>query len=449
MARGALHRRVGQVLLLPALLLVMARAGAVGMAAAAEVGAPPRVVANAPSFQIMDFAECTPLRPVIEGSGLSYQWEESVAGSLPLVWKPLAGQTGPSLCIAFRCNPLGMNPVYRLVATNAAGSVSTRPTVVSVQLPFVRLLRRPQPVVTRVAGDAPSVELVWEVAPDASMGTAVLTVTVAPSRTAPLGGTYDRVAVAMPLREPLRLGVPIPQVEAWDGTTFTAALTYQCNSVVPGRPSPGYQQLLEPVTLRVLPTGTVRSAKVAACPADQAVNADYDGWVLRSGVDSPSLPTCSDCRSLCAATVGCDTWVYGAATGGARSGQCWLKAARRDQPYRPVLKVSATPNWPWMSGVMPAYESCPGTWGDDLEGEVLVRGDTHRRPDCAACAAACDALPGCSIWVWGYLPSSNRYRECWLKKRINESEEPARKPGSGVGSPWLSGTVRPYGAGWR
>eukprot|EP00168_Porphyra_purpurea_P000841 TRINITY_DN1096_c0_g1_i9.p2 TRINITY_DN1096_c0_g1~~TRINITY_DN1096_c0_g1_i9.p2 ORF type:complete len:181 (+),score=15.05 TRINITY_DN1096_c0_g1_i9:116-658(+) len=97
----------------------------------------------------------------------------------------------------------------------------------------------------------------------------------------------------------------------------------------------------------------------------------------------------------------------------------------------------------WRAGVpskwAPDAAAC-GAYGEDFDGRVLVRGDANHRPSCAACRVACEETAGCTVFVWGFLVRSGRYRECWLKA----GDGTARKAGSGSPkSPWMSGTVRP------
>jgi len=428
-------RRMAQARLVG--LLLVAAVVAAGAAQAAGASAPPRLVANAPSFQVTPFNKCTPLRPIILGDNLKYQWEETWWVGRPQEWTPMPGENRPSLCITYQCT-LGYNPAYRLVAVNSAGRVATRPTVVSAQLVGPSFLSRPPPVVTRVAGRSATVDLEWVLARDEGADAVVLVVTVSPGRNAPVGSPYEKKVVASRMRGPLHLSVSIPQTQAWSDTVLTARAMLQCNSPAAGGPGEAGETTLEPVRVRILGPSAVVPPKVATCPPD-AVNADYDGWVIRAGDASPRLPSCGDCRKLCADTDGCTTWVYGAASGSPRAGQCWLKWT--SDPYRPTLK-DTSPTGPWMSGLRPgAAQTCPGTFGVDLDGEVLVRGDANRLPNCAACADACDKLPGCNVWVWGYLPSNNRYKECWLKSAA-PGREGMPKPGSGVGSPWVSNVIR-------
>jgi len=423
-------RRMAQARLVGLLLAVV-------VAQTAGATAPPRLVANAPSSQVTPFNKCTPLRPIITGDNLKYQWEETWWVGRAQEWTPVAGENRPSLCITHRCT-LGYNPAYRLVAVNSAGRVASRPTVVSAQLVGPRFLSRPPPIVTRVAGRSATVDLEWVLARDTGADAVVLAVTVSPGRNAPVGSSYEKKAVASNMRGPLHLSVSIPQTQAWNDTVLTARAMLQCNSRTAGGPGEAVETTLEPVRLRILGPAAVVPPKVATCPAD-AVNADYDGWVLRSGDASPRLPSCGACRQLCANTDGCTTWVYGAASDSDRAGQCWLKWTA--DAYRPTLKA-ASPTGPWMSGLMPdAEQTCPGTFGVDLDGEVLVRGETNLLANCATCADACDKLPGCNVWVWGYLPSSSRYKECWLK-RAAPGRERTPKQASGDGSPWVSNEIQ-------
>lgn len=398
--------------------------------------APPRLVANAPAFIYLPYRESTRLSPIISGARLDLQWEFRWSHEIKEVWRPIKGATSQSLELKFPCGvPEWKRPVYRLVAANPAGRVVTRPTKVLTMVAWPRFLARPQPVVTRVAGRAPSVKLSWVVAPEGSADTAVLTVSVSPGPRAPVRKRYRRRAITSLKNGPLRLTVSLPQRQVWNGTVLSPFLKMSCNSTI-SKVAP--DRILSPydVELRILPASASLPRKVSACPVD-AVNVNYGGWVIRNGNASPRLPSCADCRALCAKTVGCDTWVYGADKDTDQAGQCWLKAQTKVGLPKPVVD-DASPTSPWMSGKMPNYESCGGLYGNNLRGTVLVRGDVNLQPDCLACAEACEKLPGCNVWAWGYLPSSRHYRQCTLKWTAWPKEW-SLSPDSGPNSPWVSG----------
>eukprot|EP00168_Porphyra_purpurea_P000835 TRINITY_DN1096_c0_g1_i12.p3 TRINITY_DN1096_c0_g1~~TRINITY_DN1096_c0_g1_i12.p3 ORF type:complete len:165 (+),score=16.92 TRINITY_DN1096_c0_g1_i12:115-609(+) len=125
-----------------------------------------------------------------------------------------------------------------------------------------------------------------------------------------------------------------------------------------------------------------------------------------------------------------------------------LLGGPRSVPFA-VLIRHPPPAGPWSAGASwragvpskwaPDAAAC-GAYGEDFDGRVLVRGDANHRPSCAACRVACEETAGCTVFVWGFLVRSGRYRECWLKA----GDGTARKAGSGSPkSPWMSGTVRP------
>lgn len=79
----------------------------------------------------------------------------------------------------------------------------------------------------------------------------------------------------------------------------------------------------------------------------------------------------------------------------------------------------------------------------DRYGVPLNDGRVSRRPTCAACAATCAAMPGCSVWVWG--ATGERRGECWAKGVVRVAGGGARPTLPPTPSSlWVSGVTDVY-----
>jgi len=350
---------------------------------------------------------------------LAYEWQKQYNRGGPWVNADPGNAKQAALYESYgtSCPPLGSDHLWmRVVVSNAAGSVTSRPSEVRLSMSSVFFSPRSGGAVAVKASTVAT--LTW---------TAFASSLVVPDvQVFRLGrGDLRSVPEATSWSEDLEAGrtVTLSWVpsEDDDGAVYYAVASTSCSgSRVP--PSKTAQSGRTRVSVSLGGLASVLTSPPRCPRGSRAVRGDMDGLALNNG-NTESAPSCASCRLACVALPGCDVWVWGTGGGGSDR-QCWLKKGKpvRDtQSPRVALKDPASAGRAvWMSGEVSPPAPCPGTWGWDLGGEVLVDGSVFKVDTCTACAAACAARPGCNVWVFGAVSlGSDRHRQCWLKRSNN------------------------------
>ena len=116
-----------------------------------------------------------------------------------------------------------------------------------------------------------------------------------------------------------------------------------------------------------------------------------------------------------------------------------VKVITNDSPPRSQAKPDISPPPP---SVANCPKDCHAMIHTELPGDVVEWGSTNKKPNAAACCAACKSHPkGCNSWVFCANVSAcgDRHKECWLKKRAFPFEDLDLL--SGRSSLWTSGAL--------
>jgi len=350
---------------------------------------------------------------------LAYEWQEQYVPGGP--WfnaDPGNAKQAPLYeSYSTSCPPAGSDRFWvRAVVSNAAGAVTSRPTEVWLSTSSVFFSPKGGGAVALKASTVAT--LTWtafassRVVPDVQ----VFRLGRGDLRSVPEATSWSEGSEA---RRTVTLSW-VPS-EDGDGAVYYAVASTSCS----GLRVPPFKTAESGRTRVSVSLGGLASVLTSPprCPrGSRAVRGDMDGLALNNG-NTESAPSCALCRLACVALPGCDVWVWGSG-GGGRDRQCWLKKGKpvRDtRSPRVALKDAASAGRSvWVSGEVSPPAPCPGRWGWDHGGEVLVDGSVFKVDTCTACAAACAAWPGCNVWVFGAVTlGSDRHRQCWLKRSNN------------------------------